>query len=153
MGAKLLSGAYQALDPETWMASPASLGWRSLWLELPPHGVFSAVLLNGMKNKAALTTLMEGLEGVAYLSTAETVSTIFRQYRKHIQWLVLGAYGLIFLLLWVRYGIRGAFGLLVPPFSGVVSVFALVAVAGPPGYLLTARCAGRRGGTRDGVGP
>ena len=130
--AKLLAAPFRPLEPGAWLASPASAGWRELWLDLPPHGVFSVVVFQGLSDPAAVAAVAKASEGVAYSSAADEISVVFKTYRDRIQWLILGAYALIWVLLSLRYGLGGAWRIMLPPLGGAAAGLTLLALAGRP---------------------
>ncbi|WP_038162075.1 MMPL family transporter [Trabulsiella guamensis] len=66
---------------DTWLASPASEGWRLMWLTLPDG--MSGVLIptEGVKESAALNALAKLHPGVAWVDRKQTFDSLFGLYR------------------------------------------------------------------------
>ncbi len=66
---------------EEWLASPASEGWRLLWLTLPDGQSGVLVPVDGVKDSAALSTLAEAKAGIAWVDRKSAFDTLFAFYR------------------------------------------------------------------------
>jgi len=99
----LASAAPLTLDE--FLASPASEPWRHLWLG-EQHGVYASIVaLRGMDNQAAKQIMLagEGLAGVQWVDKVAEISSVLGSYRAYMGWVVLGAYLVVFALLFHRY--------------------------------------------------
>ncbi|MEQ4530055.1 MAG: MMPL family transporter [Mixta sp.] len=126
---------------DAWLASPASEGWRLMWLTLP--GGTSGVLIpvDGVKDSAALNELAAKQPGVAWVDRKQTFDALFALYRTVLTVLlgvalVVIAFGAMARLGW-RKGLVSLLpsvlslgsGLAVLSFSGhAVNLFSLLAL-------------------------
>jgi predicted exporter len=95
-----------ALLPETWLASPLSTPFRTLWLGKNSQGWASLVSLNGLNGSAALARLVEigkRHDGVEFVDHLASLSSLMKRFRLNISWLLLLGYGVVSSLLWLRY--------------------------------------------------
>ncbi len=126
---------------DVWLASPASEGWRLLWLTLPDGESGVLVPVSGVKDSAALKTLSTQQAGVAWVDRKSDFDQLFALYR-HILTGLLGvalaviACGAMLRLGW-RKGLVSSVpsvlslgcGLAVLAFSGhAVNLFSLLAL-------------------------
>lgn len=89
-----------------WLASPASLPLRQLWLGTSGDGVASVVLvdaLGGDEMLAALRAQADGLEGVRWVNRTAELSALLAHYRQGMIWLLLAGALLVALVLVARY--------------------------------------------------
>ncbi len=120
------------LTPEAWLASPASVLHRSLWLGATDRGAASLVQLESVSSLAEVRSVLADLDGVAAIDRVADVSDLFSRYRWWALVFVSGAYLAILLLLAVRYGLRGAAVVMVPPvLTAALTLGGIGAVAGP----------------------
>ena len=66
---------------ETWLASPASEGWRLLWLTLPDGKSGVLVPVDGVRNSAALGELATRHPGVVWVDRKASFDSLFALYR------------------------------------------------------------------------
>lgn len=66
---------------DDWLASPASEGWRLLWLTLPDGQSGVLVPVDGVSDSAALSTLAEAQPGIAWVDRKSAFDTLFALYR------------------------------------------------------------------------
>lgn len=66
---------------EEWLTSPASEGWRLLWLTLPDGQSGVLVPVDGVKDSAALSTLAKAKAGIAWVDRKSAFDTLFAFYR------------------------------------------------------------------------
>ncbi|WEF28390.1 MMPL family transporter [Klebsiella aerogenes] len=98
---------------ENWLASPASEGWRLLWLTLADGESGVLVPVAGVKNSAALQALSEQHIGVAWVDRKSTFDELFALYRNLLTGLLLVALAVIACGAMIRLGWRkGAISLL-----------------------------------------
>jgi predicted exporter len=98
---------------ENWLASPASEGWRLLWLTLADGESGVLVPVAGVKNSAALQALSEQHIGVAWVDRKNTFDELFALYRHLLTGLLLVALAVIACGAMIRLGWRkGAISLL-----------------------------------------
>jgi predicted exporter len=98
---------------ENWLASPASEGWRLLWLTLADGESGVLVPVAGVKNSAALQALSEQHIGVAWVDRKNTFDELFALSRNLLTGLLLVALAVIACGAMIRLGWRkGAISLL-----------------------------------------
>jgi predicted exporter len=122
----------QPLLPEAFFASPAARAYQPLWLGRVGDAQASAVTLFDVRDDAALAQAAAGLPGVQLIDKLADISEVLQRYRRIALWLTAGAYLLIGLLMWERYGLAGAAGTLLPAVGGGLLGLALLAWAGVP---------------------
>ncbi|HEX4503494.1 MAG TPA: MMPL family transporter [Scandinavium sp.] len=66
---------------DIWLKSPASEGWRLLWLTLPSGKSGVLVPVDGVKNSAVLQRLADRAEGVAWNDRKTSFDHLFALYR------------------------------------------------------------------------
>src|SRR5690606_12438267 len=91
---------------EAWLASPASEGWRLLWLTLPGGESGGLVPVDGVKNSAALGRLAETHQGVVWVDRKASFDTLFALYRSILTGLLVVALAVIGCGAIVRLGWR-----------------------------------------------
>jgi len=100
-----LLAAGQPLLLDEFLASPASEPWRHLWLGERNGVCASIVALRGMDNKASQQVMLAagGMPGVQWVDKVAEISSVLGRYRAYMGWVVLGAYAVVFALLYHRY--------------------------------------------------
>ncbi|MCL6742989.1 MMPL family transporter [Kosakonia sp. R1.Fl] len=66
---------------DEWLASPASEGWRLLWLTIPDGQSGVLVPVDGVKDSAALSTLAQAQPGIAWVDRKSAFDELFALYR------------------------------------------------------------------------
>ncbi|MBS3048385.1 MMPL family transporter [Enterobacter mori] len=117
---------------EAWLASPASEGWRLLWLTLPNGESGVLVPVDGVKNSAALGKLAASHEGVAWVDRKASFDSLFALYRSLLTGLLFVALAVIACGAMVRLGWRKGAISLVPSLLSLSCGLAALAVAGHP---------------------
>jgi len=119
----LNSAGLQAVTPdlspmpvsvEEWLKSPASEGWRLLWLTLPDGKSGVLVPVDGVKNSAALQQLADSSQGVAWNDRKSSFDSLFTLYRTILTALLGVALAVIALGAMLRLGWRKGLISLVP---------------------------------------
>jgi predicted exporter len=124
----LRSPALVPFSLDEWLASPVSEGLRHLWLGKtkggsPPGGFLSLVLLG---NGANVFTALKDIPGVRAHDRLKEYTDLIRRYRQRAMILVGAAYGVIFLLMVVRYGAAAGVAVTLPCLlSGVLTTLVL----------------------------
>lgn len=126
---------------DAWLKSPASEGWRLLWLTLPNGQSGVLVPVDGVKNSAALQRLADHAEGVAWNDRKASFDHLFALYRTILTALLGVALVIIAVGAMLRLGWRKGLislvpsllslgcGLAVLSFSGhAVNLFSLLAL-------------------------
>ncbi|WP_338765272.1 MMPL family transporter [Massilia sp. METH4] len=129
--AAALRAAGAPLDIDTFLAAPASEPWRHLWLG-KEHGEFASIVaLRGlsMADVPRVRPLADGLAGVQWVDKVEEISSVLGRYRVNMGFVVLGAYGVVFVLLLPRYRGR-AWRVLAPTALASVATLAILGYAG-----------------------
>ncbi|WP_368544161.1 MMPL family transporter [Enterobacter soli] len=120
------------VDVEAWLASPASEGWRLLWLTLPDGQSGVLVPVDGVKNSAALGALAAKHQGVAWVDRKASFDDLFSLYRTLLTGLLLVALAVIACGATVRLGWRRGLISLVPSLLSLSGGLAALALTGHP---------------------
>ncbi|MBA7728076.1 MMPL family transporter [Citrobacter freundii] len=115
---------------DAWLASPASEGWRLLWLTLANGESGVLVPVEGMKNSAALNTLSTQYTGVAWVDRKSSFDELFALYRHILTGLLLVALAVIACGAMVRLGWRKGLISLVPSVLSLGCGLAVLALSG-----------------------
>ncbi|WP_334179899.1 MMPL family transporter [Pseudoxanthomonas sp.] len=126
--------ATTALDLPTFLASPAALPVRHLWLGQVGQGVASVVMVNDLSRPDALATFAAqaaGLDGVRWVDRTADISRLLTHYRRMMTGLLLAGVVVVFGVLAFRY--RGETWRVITPtlLAGVLTV-ALLGWLGQP---------------------
>ncbi len=123
----------QPLSVDQFLASPAGEPWRYLWLGTVNGGYASIVALRGL-SQAGLSSVQhagDALEGVLWVDKVAEISAVLRQYRITMGWVLTGAYGIIFAVLFLRYR-RDTWRILAPTALASCLALALLGVLHQP---------------------
>ncbi|MCJ7557926.1 MAG: MMPL family transporter [Gammaproteobacteria bacterium] len=115
------------LTLEEWLASPASLPWRFLWLGVTPDGDLASILL--LESKTPSPAFAQVGNG-QLIDRADQYSRLFALYRERISVLLMLAYGVIFLMLHLRYPWSKAMAIAAVPAIAATATLAFLAIAG-----------------------
>ncbi|MBA8200216.1 MMPL family transporter [Citrobacter freundii] len=115
---------------DAWLASPASEGWRLLWITLADGESGVLVPVEGMKNSAALSTLSTQYTGVAWVDRKSSFDELFALYRHILTGLLLVALAVIACGAVVRLGWRKGLISLVPSVLSLGCGLAVLALSG-----------------------
>ena len=124
--------AARPLTPDAFFASAAAEPYRPLWLGAVGGGQASAVTLFDVRDAGALEQAAARLPGVRLVDKIDDISQILRHYRRIALLLTALVYAAIGLLLWRRYGWRGAGATLLPAVGGSLLALACLAWCGVP---------------------
>ncbi|NRR29545.1 transporter [Oxalobacteraceae bacterium] len=126
-----LLAAGTPLTIQDFLKTPASEPWRHLWLDRIEGGYASIVALRGLDSKAVprLQQMPAGLEGVQWVDKVAEISSVLGRYRQYMGWVVLGAYAVVFGLLFARYRAR-TWRVLAPTALASIATLALLGFAG-----------------------
>lgn len=110
------------VEIEAWLRADlfpeiASLWLPNLKLEGGTTALGSVVMLNGIRDSAAMHQLTEGSEHILFVDNIADISKVFQDYHGQAQLLLLIAYVVIFVLLAFRYGLMGSAYVLAPPLA------------------------------------
>jgi len=126
--------AVEAVNLDAFLASPASLPVRHLWLGRVGQGVASVVMVNDLSRADALATFAaqaEGLEGVRWVDRTADISRLLKHYRRMMSGLLLAGVVVVFAVLALRY--RGqAWRVIAPTLLAGVLTVALLGWLGQP---------------------
>lgn len=115
---------------DAWLASPASEGWRLLWITLDDGESGVLVPVEGIKNSAALSTLSTKYSGVAWVDRKSSFDELFALYRHILTGLLLVALAVIACGAMVRLGWRKGLISLVPSVLSLGCGLAVLALSG-----------------------
>ncbi|EOF4702355.1 MMPL family transporter [Klebsiella oxytoca] len=115
---------------DAWLASPASEGWRLLWITLADGESGVLVPVEGIKNSAALSTLSTKYSGVAWVDRKSSFDELFALYRHILTGLLLVALAVIACGAMVRLGWRKGLISLVPSVLSLGFGLAVLALSG-----------------------
>lgn len=115
---------------DAWLKSPASEGWRLLWLTLPDGESGVLVPVDGAKSSAALSKLAASHEGVVWVDRKASFDSLFALYRTLLTGLLFVALAVIACGAMVRLGWRKGLISLVPSVLSLSCGLAALAVTG-----------------------
>ncbi|GAB6390013.1 MMPL family transporter [Stutzerimonas marianensis] len=126
----------EALPPvplDAVLAGPLAAPWRALWLGRQADGsVAGLISLQGLRDTAALTGLDEGIEGVRLVDRPAELNQLFAATQREAALLKLAAAALIFALLCLPFGWRGALRCLSVPLLAALGSLACLGWLGQP---------------------
>ncbi len=99
---------------DDWLKSPASEGWRLLWLSLPDGRSAVLVPVNGVKRPDALRQLANTNTGVVWVDKHSEFSSLFSVYRQHLTTILAVTVAVIAVLFLFRFGLRQGIRCLIP---------------------------------------
>lgn len=125
-----LRAAGAPLTLDDFLKTPASEPWRHLWLG-ETNGVYASIVaLRGLSNAAVpqVRQAADGLPGVQWVDKVAEISSVLGRYREYMGWVVLGAYVVVFALLFPRYR-RRTWRVLAPTALASIATLALLGFA------------------------
>lgn len=114
------------ITPEQFWQGPLSGRWNFLWLSEAGHSPAAVVTLSGIRDHAHLQTLATTLPGVHWVDEVGRFSHLFGQFRQQGGLFVMVSYGVLLLLLALRYGWHGAVGILWPVLAALWAVLGML---------------------------
>jgi predicted exporter len=117
---------------DAWLKSPASEGWRLLWLTLPDGESGVLVPVDGAKNSAYLGELAARHEGVVWVDRKASFDSLFALYRTLLTGLLFAALAVIACGAMLRLGWRKGLISLVPSVLSLSCGLAVLAATGHP---------------------
>lgn len=120
---------------DDFLRTPAAEPWRHLWLGVidAPGGKVHAsiVALRGLRYASlpVLAGAADGLDGVQWVDKVGGISAVLGSYRATMGWVVLGAYAVVFAVLFPRYRGR-TWRVLAPTAAASVLTLALLGLGG-----------------------
>lgn len=116
---------------DDFLKAPISEAWRYLWIG-PVDGDYASIVAVKGLGKPGLAILEEaatGLDGVRWVDTVGTISTVLGHYRHYMGWVVVLSYFAVCGLLYPRY--RGAtWRVLAPTVLASIATLAVLGFAG-----------------------
>ncbi len=129
--ATLLTAQPEYLAADQWLASPASSLHRQQWIDNGAgKGFASIVFLYDLDDAAMMREMASRMDGVEFVDQVNDVSQLFQQYRQLAVQAVIVAYGLIFILLLLRYPLRRAVLVMIPPVYAAAFAVAITVILG-----------------------
>ena len=100
-----LSKSNQILSLDVFLKSSASEATRHLWLGKIGEDYASIVAVKGLQysKRDQLRDLAQGQVGVQWVDKITEISSVLGRYRENMGWVLLGAYCLVFALMYHRY--------------------------------------------------
>lgn len=120
------------VNVDDWLASPASEGWRLLWLTLPDGQSGVLVPVDGAKHSAPLNALAAAHPGVVWVDRKSSFDSLFALYRAVLTGLLLVALAVIACGAMLRLGWRKGLISLVPSVLSLGCGLAALAATGHP---------------------
>ena len=117
---------------DAWLASPASEGWRLLWLTLPDGESGVLVPVDGVKNSAYLGELAARHDGVVWVDRKASFDSLFALYRTLLTGLLFVALAVIACGAMLRLGWRKGLISLVPSVLSLTCGLAALAATSHP---------------------
>lgn len=115
---------------DAWLASPASEGWRLLWLTLKDGESGVLVLVEGVRQSAALNALGERYSGVAWVDRKSAFDALFALYRHILSGLLFVALAVIACGAIARLGWRKGLISLAPSVLSLGCALAVLSLSG-----------------------
>lgn len=115
---------------DTWLASPASEGWRLMWLTLPGGASGVLIPVSGVKESAALDALAHKQPGVAWVDRKQTFDSLFALYRGVLTSLLVVALAVIACGAMARLGSRKGLISMVPSVLSLSCGLAVLSLSG-----------------------
>lgn len=129
--AELLAEPVVSLDQV--LAGPLAEPWRPLWLgALPDGSVAGLITLQGLRDSAALRGLAEGIGETQLIDRPAELNRLFAETQRHAALLKLLSAALIFALLCLPFGWRGALRCLTVPLLAAMGSLACLGWLGQP---------------------
>jgi predicted exporter len=122
----------QLLTPERWLATPASVPFRHLWLGATGNEYASVVVPYGSRDLQALAAAARATDGATFLDKTASVSRLFGDYRHGFSYGLAVAALVVLGVLSRRYGWRGGAAVLLPTLLGIAAALALSGYVGAP---------------------
>ncbi|AHL74045.1 membrane protein [Stutzerimonas stutzeri] len=125
--------AQPVIGVEDVLAGPLAEPWRPLWLGTRSDGsVAGLVSLQGLRDSSALHGLAEGIGGVSLVDRPAELNRLFAETQRQAALLKLCAAVLIFALLCLPFGWRGALRCLAVPLLAALGSLACLGWLGQP---------------------
>jgi predicted exporter len=127
------------LTLEHWLASPASVAGRALWIGAVPRrddgtAFASVIMLRGVRDIASLPEIArsaDGLPGIRWVDQVQSVSALLGRYRHMMGLLLVAGHVAVLAALALRYG-RRAWRAWIPTAVATLGTLALLALFGQP---------------------
>ena len=124
----------QLLTVNDWLNSPFNRAATQLWLGQHGAEFYSVISLSGIRSPAVIEQLQQlasNSEGVEFVNRMASISALLTHYRSELlHWLLL-AYGLVLLLMMLRYG-RNAWRLVAAPVLASLLTLAVLQIGSVP---------------------
>jgi len=126
--------AAQDLQADAFLASPASMPFRHLWLGEVGQGMASVVMVDDLSRADALSLLeaqATGIDGVRWVDRTADFSALLKHYRKLMSALLLVGIVLVFAVLYWRYRAQ-AWRVFAPTLAAGALTLGLLGLFGQP---------------------
>lgn len=124
--------SFNPLTVNEYLTSPAAKDLSFLWLAKIQDKNAAIILINDLTEIQKLINYSETSSDLSYVNKVDEISTIFKQYRHYISYLLGIAYLMISLLVIWRYQFRQALLVIIPPFIAACAGLAITSVIGIP---------------------
>ena len=122
---RFLAAANKSIALPEWLKA-VDESRQKLWLGCGSGHCLSIVSLTGISDLPVLARL-QNLQGVSLVDPADDLSALFARYRVGASWLLVGAYGLVFIGLGLKFGWRNGLTIISAP---VVAALVSLAMTG-----------------------
>ncbi|AGB81198.1 putative exporter [Serratia sp. FGI94] len=118
------------VQPEQWLTSVVSEGWRLLWLSLPDGRSAVLVPVSGVQDSAAMLKLAQQIPGGGWIDRKTEFSELFGHYRLYLSYLLMLSVAAIAVIYLWRFGLRHALRCMVPTLLSLGGGIAALALSG-----------------------
>lgn len=122
------------LTLENFFKTSASEPWQYLWLGKVNNEYASIVAIRGLTDYANLPVLKQiamPLSGTQWVDKIADISSVLKQYRQYMSWVVMSAYIALYGLLFFRYK-NTTWRIIMPPAIASISTLALLGIMNLP---------------------
>ena len=115
-----------------WISDPVSGPYRGLWLGRTARGIIGITGLRGVSDLGELHKIADSDPQLTLVDPAGEFSDLFGQYRRQTTWLTIISYGVVTLILLLRYGIVGGLLVMAIPVIAAAASLSVLGLLGEP---------------------